>query len=388
MDLRDDGSFNLDLDYFNYCQGLTMTSRRFDELFDGPPREPESPLTQREMDIAASIQKVTEDVMLRMAHHVHRETGMTRACFAGGVALNCVGNGRILNEGPFDEVWIQPASGDAGGALGVALFIWHQLLENERRAIRPDAQKGSLLGPKFDSRAIDVFLRGRDAVSHHFDDLDELDQRLVDLLEDEKVVGFFQGRMEFGPRALGCRSIIGDARSRSMQSVMNLKIKFRESFRPFAPIVLAEYAEDIFDMAGGQDSPYMLIVSPVAESQRIAGLDDAAEGLDKLKVARSTVPAVTHVDDSARVQTVDSCRNSRLHTLMTRFYERTGCPVLINTSFNVRGEPIVCSPEHAYNCFMGTDMDVLVLEDHLLLKTEQPASHIDREDYLSRFELD
>ena len=388
MDLRDDGSFSLDLDYFNYCQGLTMTSHRFDELFDGPPREPESPLTQREMDLAASIQKVTEDVMLRMANHVHRETGMTKACFAGGVALNCVGNGRILDEGPFDEIWIQPASGDAGGALGAALFIWHQLLENERRAVRPDAQKGSLLGPGFDSRDIDAFLRKRGAVSRHFDDLDELDQRLVDLLEEEKVVGFFQGRMEFGPRALGCRSIIGDARSRSMQSVMNLKIKFRESFRPFAPIVLAEYAEDVFDMAGGQDSPYMLIVSQVTQSQRLAGLDDQAVGLDKLKVARSTIPAVTHVDDSARVQTVDSCRNSRLHTLMTRFFDRTGCPVLINTSFNVRGEPIVCSPEHAYDCFMGTDMDVLVLEDHLLLKDEQPESNIDREDYLSRFELD
>jgi carbamoyltransferase len=390
MDLEEDGSFRLDLEYFNYCQGLTMTSRRFDALFGGPPREPESPLTQREMDLAASIQKVTEEVMLRMARHVHATTGMTRACLAGGVALNCVGNGRILEDGPFDEIWIQPAAGDAGGALGAALFIWHQLLDNERRPAAPDSQHGSLLGPRFSSEAIAAVLDGCGAVYRTFDDPDELDETLVGLIEDEKVVGLFQGRMEFGPRALGCRSIIGDARSRTMQSVMNLKIKFRESFRPFAPIVLAEHAGEIFDLAGGQDSPYMLIVSPVTADLRLSGEDGdgPATGLDKLKVARSTVPAVTHVDHSARVQTVDRERNPRLHRLMTRFHRRTGCPVLINTSFNVRGEPIVCTPENAYHCFMGTDMDVLVLENHLLLKTDQPVSSVDRESYLSRFELD
>ena len=390
LDLEEDGSFRLNLDYFNYCQGLTMTSRRFDGLFGGPPREPESPLTQREMDLAASIQKVTEEVMLRMARHVHETTGMTRACLAGGVALNCVGNGRILEDGPFDEIWIQPAAGDAGGALGAALFIWHQLLDNDRRPSAPDGQHGSLLGPRFASETISAYLDGCGAVYRTFDDPDELDALLVDLIEDEKVVGLFQGRMEFGPRALGCRSIIGDARSRTMQSVMNLKIKFRESFRPFAPIVLAEHAGEVFDMAGGQDSPYMLIVSPVTADLRLSGEDGdgSATGLDKLKVARSKVPAITHVDHSARIQTVDRERNPRLHRLMTRFHRRTGCPVLINTSFNVRGEPIVCTPENAYHCFMGTDMDVLVLENHLLLKTDQPTSSVDRESYLSRFELD
>ena len=388
LELRDDGSFRLDLDYFNYCQGLTMTSARFDRLFGGPPRRPESELTQREMDLAASIQVVTEEIMLRMARHVHRQTGLTDLCLAGGVALNCVGNGRILREGPFDRIWIQPAAGDAGGALGVALFIWHQLLGNERRPASPDGQLGSLLGPSFDNDTIAAFLEGTGAVAHHIPDGDELDTRIVELIEDEKVVGLFQGRMEFGPRALGCRSIIGDARSRTMQSVMNLKIKYRESFRPFAPIVLAEHAADWFDLAGGQDSPYMLIVSPVAESRRLAVDDHGASGLAKLKLARSEVPAITHVDCSARVQTVDPVRHPRLHRLMSRFFERTGCPVLINTSFNVRGEPIVCSPEHAFHCFMGTDMDVLVLGNHLLLKSEQPVSRIDREGYLARFELD
>ncbi len=388
IDLGDDGSFRLDLDYFNYCQGLTMTSRRFDRLIGGPPRRPESPLTQREMDLAASIQTVTEEVMLRMARHVHDRTGLTAACLAGGVALNCVGNGRILRDGPFDEIWIQPAAGDAGGALGVALFIWHQLLGHDRTPRRPDGQHGSLLGPSFGRAEIASLVDGRGAVAHRFDDPDELDDRIAALIEDENVVGLFQGRMEFGPRALGCRSIIGDARSRSMQSVMNLKIKFRESFRPFAPIVLAEHAAEYFDLAGGLDSPYMLIVSPVADAVRLPVEDDGAVGLDKLKVPRSTIPAVTHVDGSARVQTVDRERHPRLHRLMTRFYARTGCPVLINTSFNVRGEPIVCTPEDAYTCFMGTDMDVLVLDDHLLLKHEQPTGDIDRDSYLSRFELD
>jgi carbamoyltransferase len=388
LNLHDDGSFSLDLDYFNYCQGLTMTSKNFDRLFGGPPREPESPLTQREMDLAASIQKVTEEVMLRIARHVHAETGMRRACLAGGVALNCVGNGRILEKGPFDEIWIQPGAGDAGGALGAALFIWHQLLDNPRETEKPDGQHGSLLGPSYPPDEIESFLAKQGAVAHRFSDLSELDDRIVSLIEDEKVVGLFHGRMEFGPRALGCRSIIGDARSRAMQSVMNLKIKFRESFRPFAPIVLAEHADEVFEMAGGQDSPYMLVVSPVADAMRLPVEESNAVGLDKLKVTRSRVPAITHVDHSARVQTVDAERYPRLHQLMTRFFERTDCPVLINTSFNVRGEPIVCTPEHAYHCFMGTEMDVLVLEDYLLLKEDQPESAIDRENYLSKFELD
>jgi carbamoyltransferase len=388
LDLKADGSFRLNLEYFNYCQGLTMTSRRFERLFGGPPRAPESPLTQREMDLAASIQKVTEEIMLRMARHVHEVTGMSNLCLAGGVALNCVGNGRILREGPFERVWIQPAAGDAGGALGTALFVWHELLDNPREPARPDGQRGSLLGPGFDGASIKSYLDRCGAVYHEYDDLSALDDELVELIENERVVGFFQGKMEFGPRALGCRSIIGDARSRTMQSVMNLKIKFRESFRPFAPIVLVEHAGDYFDMSGGQDSPYMLVVSQVAEGKRIDSADGDAVGLDKLKVIRSEVPAITHVDSSARVQTVDPVRHPRLHRLMTRFFEKTGCPVLINTSFNVRGEPIVCSPEHAYHCFMGTDMDVLVLENLLLLKTEQPESAVDREGYLAQFELD
>jgi carbamoyltransferase len=388
LDLRADGSFQLNLEYFNFCQGLTMTSKRFDRLFGGPPRQPESPLSQREMDLAASIQKVTEEILMRMVRHVHDVTGMSNLCLAGGVALNCVGNGRILREGPFERVWIQPAAGDAGGALGVSLFIWHQLLGNDRAVVHPDAQQGSLLGPSFDDASIQSFLDASGAVYHHFPDPDLLDSRIVELIEDEKVVGLFQGRMEFGPRALGCRSIIGDARSRAMQSVMNLKIKFRESFRPFAPIVLAERAAEYFDMAGDTDSPYMLVVSPVAAEQQLAVDQGDAVGLDKLKVVRSKIPAVTHVDSSARVQTVDRERNPRLHRLMIRFDEQTGCPVLINTSFNVRGEPIVCTPENAYHCFMGTDMDVLVLENTILLKSEQPMSEIDRESYLSRFELD
>ena len=388
LDLRADGSFRLNLEYFNYCQGLTMTSKRFDGLFGGPPRQPESPLTQREMDLAASIQKVTEEVLMRMVRHVHAVTGMSNLCLAGGVALNCVGNGRILREGPFDRVWIQPAAGDAGGALGVALFIWHQLLGNDRKVVEPDGQQGSLLGPSFDDESIRTFLDTTGAVYHHFPEPELLDARLVELIEDEKVVGLFQGRMEFGPRALGCRSIIGDARSRAMQSVMNLKIKYRESFRPFAPIVLTERAAEYFDMAGDTDSPYMLVVSPVAAEQQLPVDGGDVVGLDKLKTIRSRIPAVTHVDYSARVQTVDRERNPRLHRLMTRFDEKTGCPVLINTSFNVRGEPIVCTPENAYHCFMGTDMDVLVLENTILLKSEQPTSQVDRESYLSRFELD
>jgi carbamoyltransferase len=314
---------------------------------------------------------------------------MEDLCLAGGVALNCVGNGRILRDGPFKRIWIQPAAGDAGGALGVALFIWHQLLGNQRSPVLPDGQKGSLLGPRFSNDDINRFLEAAGAVYHRFDDEVDLIGRIVDLISEEKVVGLLQGRMEFGPRALGCRSIIGDARSRSMQSVMNLKIKFRESFRPFAPIVLRERVSDYFEMADDQDSPYMLMVAPVAKDKRLDTVDDGASGLDKLKASRSEVPAVTHVDYSARVQTVDGERHGRLYRLMKAFDSATGCPVMINTSFNVRGEPIVCSPEHAYRCFMGTNMDVLVMEDFLLLKHEQPqADGVDRDQYLAQFQLD
>jgi carbamoyltransferase len=389
IDLKPDGSFRMDLSYFNYCQGLTMTSKKFDRLFGGPPRSPETPLTQREMDLAASVQVVTEEVMMRAALRVHEETGSRNLCLAGGVALNCVGNGRILREGPFERIWIQPAAGDAGGALGVALFIWHQLLDNERKVEAPDGQRASLLGPRYSNDQIAGYLDQRGAVYERVDDEAELIRRVVDLIEQEKVVGLLQGRMEFGPRALGCRSIIGDARSRSMQSVMNLKIKFRESFRPFAPIVLRERVSEFFEMRDEEDSPYMLLVAPVSPDKRLSSDDGTAQGLDKLKVIRSQVPAITHVDFSARVQTVDAERHGMLYRLMKAFEARTGCPVMINTSFNVRGEPIVCSPEHAYHCFMGTDMDVLVLENHLLLKERQPASAIPkRDEYLAQFALD
>ena len=391
IDLKDDGSFRMDMSYFNYCEGLKMTSSKFDELFDGPPRKPEAPITVREMDLAASIQEVTEEIMLRSARHVHAETGQRNLCLAGGVALNCVGNGRILREGPFDNVWIQPAAGDAGGALGVALFIWHQLLGNSRTPIQPDGQQGSLLGPRSSPDAIRIFLGKVGAVYEEQPDDAALCETVADLMANEKVVGWFQGRMEFGPRALGARSIIGDARSVKMQSVMNLKIKFRESFRPFAPSVLRDSVDEYFEMRPGEDSPYMLLVAPVQDHRRLtdsaSGHD--ARGLDKLKVPRSDIPAVTHVDYSARVQTVDAERNGLYAELIRAFEKKTGCPVVINTSFNIRGEPIVCTPEHAYRCFMSTNMDVLVLERFVLLKSAQPnATAVGSEEYLAQFELD
>jgi carbamoyltransferase len=388
VDLKPDGSFRMDMRYFNYCNGLTMTSRAFDGLFGGPPRAPEAPLTEREMDMAASIQVVTEEIMLRAARHVHEQTGMKKLCLAGGVALNCVGNGRILREGPFDDIWIQPAAGDAGGALGTALFIWHQLLDNPRAALKHDSQQGSLLGPAFDERSIGAFLDGAGAEYRLCESDDELCDCVAELLAGEKVVGWFCGRMEFGPRALGARSILGDARSRDMQSVMNRKIKFRESFRPFAPSVLEEHAREYFEFRLGQESPYMLLVAPVQEGQRVAANGQAAErGLDKLKACRSTIPAVTHVDYSARVQTVDAERHGRYRQLLERFYAKTGCPVLINTSFNVRGEPIVCTPEEAYRCFQATHIDALVLERFVLVKKQSGAT-VDNEAYLSQFSLD
>ncbi|MCG8672913.1 MAG: hypothetical protein MI867_26190, partial [Pseudomonadales bacterium] len=354
MDLKDDGSFRLDLSYFNYCQGLRMTSRKFYRLFGAPPRAPESPLTQHHMDVAASVQLVTEEIMLRMARHVQAETGMKNLCLAGGVALNCVGNGRILREGPFENIWIQPAAGDAGGALGAALFIWHQLLDNERTTKPADLQKGSLLGPRFDEAQITSYLDSIGAVYTKHDSDEALCEDVAGALASEKVVGWFQDRMEFGPRALGARSIIGDARSTEMQSVMNLKIKFRESFRPFAPSVLEEHAPEYFGLKPGELSPYMLLVAPVNESRRIEVNGAAAhlEGIEKLKVPRSDVPAITHVDYSARVQTIDQERHRRYRRLLEAFEKKTGCPVIINTSFNVRGEPIVCSPEDAYRCFL------------------------------------
>jgi carbamoyltransferase len=390
IDLKADGSFRMDLSYFNYCQGLTMTNRRFDALFGGPPRPPESPIGQREMDIAASIQVVTEEIMLRCARFVHERTGLRQLCLAGGVALNCVGNGRILREGPFERLWIQPAAGDAGGALGVALHIWHQLLGRPRTARPGDSQRGSLLGPRFAEAEIGAFLDAAGARYRRFDDDATLCDHVAELMAREKVVGWLQGRMEFGPRALGGRSILGDARSERMQSVMNLKIKFRESFRPFAPCVLREQVGQYFDMRDGEESPYMLLVAPVARSKRVdadgmAGLF----GLEKLKVKRSVVPAITHVDFSARIQTVDAERHGRTHRLMRSFEQKTGCPVIINTSFNVRGEPIVCSPEQAYRCFMATNMDVLVLERYVLLKDEQPQAAEHRiDDYLAQYALD
>ncbi|MBN2376420.1 MAG: carbamoyltransferase, partial [Sedimentisphaerales bacterium] len=391
IDIKNDGSFRLNMSYFPYCHKLVMTNKKFEKLFGGPPRKPEAPLTQREMDMAASVQAVTEEIMLRAAKHVHHETGMKNLVLAGGVALNCVGNGRILRESPFENLWIQPAAGDAGGALGAALFVWYQLLNNERKTDGDDTQHASTLGPAYSNDQICQFLDSADALYHSINDDEELFDKVSDILNQEKVIGWFQDRMEFGPRALGNRSIIGDARSKKMQSVMNLKIKFRESFRPFAPCVLRDNVSDYFQMKPNQDSPYMLLVADVKEDKRIPADTDAQtlKGLEKLKIKRSVVPAITHVDYSARVQTVDAKRHPKLYRLMSLFKEKTGSAVIINTSFNIRGEPIVCSPEHAYRCFMATNMDVLVLGNQLLYKTEQPqAVQHDREQYLAQFELD
>ncbi|HEV2762126.1 MAG TPA: carbamoyltransferase, partial [Pyrinomonadaceae bacterium] len=393
VDLREDGSLRLNMKYFNFAHGLTMTNRRFDELFGGPPRKPESALTQREMDLARSVQEVTEEAMLRMARHAQRETGEKNLCLAGGVALNCVGNGRILREGPFERVWIQPAAGDAGGSLGAALSVWHQYLNNGRdlEAVcggHADGMRGSYLGPEYTNDDIRAFLDTAGATYRRVPRA-ELASTVARLLAEEKVVGWFQGRMEFGPRALGARSILGDPRSPRMQSQMNLKIKFRESFRPFAPSVLRERVADYFEL--DCDSPYMLLVAPVREDLRIP-MTDAEHGLfgvDKLNVPRSTIPAVTHVDYSARVQTVRREDNPLYHELLSAFERLTGCPVLVNTSFNVRGEPIVCTPENAYTCFMRTEMDCLVMEDYLLRKDEQGAElFVEDTAWQEEFQLD
>jgi carbamoyltransferase len=388
IDLKADGSFRMDMSYFAYCYRDVMTSPELDRLFGGPPRRSESDITQREMDIAASIQAVTEEIMLRSARHAHELTGSSNLVMAGGVALNCVGNGRILRDGPFENVWIQPAAGDAGGALGAALFVWYQLLDKPRETRPGDLQRGSLLGPAYGYEEVRGFLDGAGAVYRHYPDEEDLLEAVADLIAEQNVVGHMQGRMEFGPRALGARSILGDARSEKMQSVMNLKIKFRESFRPFAPAVLREQVDAYFEMRPEEDSPYMLLVAPVRRDRRKTQAEGAL-GLEKLKQVRSVVPAITHVDYSARVQTVDAERYPRFHGLLRRFDQKTGCPVLINTSFNVRGEPIVCTPADAYRCFMATGMDVLVIENFVLLKSDQPnAAAFDVEAYLGEFSLD
>ncbi len=391
LDLKEDGTFRLDMRYFNYCTGLTMTNRRFDDLFGGPPRQPEGDLTQREMDIAASIQVVTEEVVMRLANTLHRETGEKNLCLAGGVALNCVANGRLLREGPFEKLWIQPAAGDAGGAAGAAAVAWHGY-DGQPRKLNGDSgpaadrMRGSYLGPEFTPQQIRTELDAMGAKYTVLDD-DVLFSRTAQLLAAENVIGWFQGRMEFGPRALGGRSIIGDPRSTKMQSVMNLKIKYRESFRPFAPSVLWERVSDYFELDA--PSPYMLIVAPVREDLRLALTDEQERlfGIEKLNLERSTLPAITHVDYSARVQTVHETTNPRYHKLLKAFEQLTDCGVLVNTSFNVRGEPIVCTPADAYRCFMRTEMDCLVVGNHFLDKKEQPAWEHDT-DWQGEFELD
>jgi carbamoyltransferase len=386
IDLKPDGSYRLDQSYFDYCTGLTMTNSKFDGLFGAPPRKPADPLTQREMDLAASVQAVTEEVVLRMTRALREETGMQNLCLAGGVALNCVANGKVLRDGKFKQVWVQPAAGDAGGALGAALAAHHLFLDQPRSASQGrDRMQGAYLGPLYARADIEAQLAASGAKFSVVPDA-ELIEQAATLLASENVVGWFQGRMEFGPRALGGRSILGDPRSPQMQSVLNLKIKYRESFRPFAPSVLREHVSEWFGL--DEDSPYMLMVADVAQSRRIdtTGQDNALFGIEKLKVPRSSIPAVTHVDYSARIQTVHSDTNPRYHALISAFYAKTGCPVLINTSFNVRGEPIVCTPDDAFRCFMGTEMDVLVIGNCILLKKDQDEKL--KLDYRNAFELD
>ncbi len=373
IDLKEDGSFRMDMSYFNYCEGLTMTGRKFDQLFGGPPRRPDSLLTKRDMDIAASIQKVTEEIMLRSARHAHQMTGLKSLVMAGGVALNCVGNGRLLREGPFENIWVQPAAGDAGGALGVALFIWHQLLDRPRTPQPRDSQRGSLLGPTYSDAEVKRFLDSVGARYGHLRTDEALCDHIADRIADGNVVGWFQGAMEFGPRALGSRSLLGDPRNPDMQTVMNVKVKFREGFRPFAPAVLAEKAHEYFEVRPNEDSPYMLLVAPVRQDKRreLTEEEQKREGIDKLKTLRSVVPAITHVDYSARVQTVDAERHGLYHGVIDAFYRKTGCPVLVNTSFNLGWDPIVCSPQEAYHTFMASDIDVLCLGHYVLTKKEQ-----------------
>lgn len=386
IDLKDDGSFRVNLDYFNYAVGLTMTNDKFHELFGAPARKPESPLTQREMDLAASIQKVTEEIVVRMARHIKKETGQKYLCLAGGVALNCVANGILLRKKIFKDIWIQPAAGDAGGALGAALFTWYHYLGNTRKVRgKYDSQMGSYLGPAFDDATVEKYLK-KNNIPHKKLSKAKMLTTTADLIAQEKVIGWFQGRMEFGPRALGARSIIGDARSVKMQEIMNLKIKFRESFRPFAPAVLAEKASEYFEI--DRESPYMLLVADVKKKHRKFVPKNTRDlfGIEKLKVIRSDIPAVTHIDFSARLQTVNK-KNPVFYELLKAFYKKYHCPVIVNTSFNVRGEPIVCTPEDAYRCFMRTHMDYLVLGNYIIDKTKQPKTSKDT-DWKKEFILD
>jgi len=387
IDLKQDGTFRLDMSYFNYATGLTMTGSKLDKVFGGPPRKPESDLTQKEMDIARSIQAVTEEVVLRLSRTVHKELDVDYLCMAGGVALNCVANGRVLREGPFKDIWIQPAAGDAGGALGAALTVWHGYLDKPREVNNiDDGMRGSYLGRRYTNDEITAYLDSVDAPYSKLED-EELMPELAKILDSEKVVGWFSGRMEFGPRALGGRSIIGDPRSPKMQSIMNLKIKYRESFRPFAPAIKAENVSDWFEI--DRKSPYMLLVAPVKEDKRKPMTEEQQKlfGVEKLNVPRSELPAVTHVDYSARIQTIHKDTNPRFHDLISHFESRAECPVLINTSFNVRGEPIVASPEDAYRCFMRTEMDYLVMENILLSKEDQP-DHMKDDSWKDEFVLD
>lgn len=386
IDLKEDGSFKMNMEYFNYAAGLTMTSEKFHKLFGGPPRKPESKLTQKEMDLARSIQDVTEEIVLRMAKHVYKETRMKNLCLAGGVALNCVANGRLLKEGPFDDIWIQPAAGDAGGAVGAALVIWHQYLDNERIIPHSDKMNGAYLGPEYSEEEILAFLNSNN-IPYKKLSSEELPEIVAELLARENVIGWFQGRMEFGPRALGNRSILGDARSPKMQETMNLKIKFRESFRPFAPSILAEKLSDYFELE--KESPYMLLVANVKKERRKEMTEEQKRlfGIDKLNIPRSDIPAVTHIDYSARIQTVHKETNKLYYDLIAQFEKKQNCAVIVNTSFNVRGEPIVCSPSDAYKCFMRTNMDYLVLGNFLLDKKIQPPLKNDI-NWKKEFELD
>ena len=387
IDVKDDGSFKMNMDYFNYTAGLTMTSKKFHKLFGGPPRKAESKLTQKEMDLTRSIQEVAEEIVLKIARHVKKETGMKYLCLAGGVALNCVANGKLLRSGIFEDIWIQPAAGDAGGAVGSALFVWYQYLNNQRKADdKTDFMKGAYLGPVFNNDKIESYLK-KNGYPYQILSNEELPEKIADLIVAEKVIGWFQGRMEFGPRALGSRTIIGDARSSEMQKIMNLKIKYRESFRPFAPSIRAENISDYFEI--DRESPYMLLVADVKKSKQIemSAEQNSYFGLEKLNVVRSEIPAITHVDYSARIQSVNKHTNPRYHKMLSKLNDKHGCPVIVNTSFNVRGEPIVCTPKDAYLCFMRTEMDYLIMGNSLLKKEDQKPLAGDS-DWRNEFELD
>lgn len=389
IDIKKDGSYKLNMDYFNYTSGLTMTNKKFDKLFGAPAKKRESEVTQVEMDLAASIQLVTEEVVSTMARHAREETGSENLCLAGGVALNCVSNGKLLRENIFKNIWIQPAAGDAGGAVGSAYAVYYEEMKRKRNlnSSKMDGMQGGYLGPKCSPKAIVKYLDSVNAVYQYISDEEDLLDKVSDALKDEKVIGWHHDRMEFGPRSLGHRSILGDARSKKMQSIMNLKIKYRESFRPFAPTVLSEHVAEWFDL--DSDSPYMLLVADVKKDKQLSMTAEQEQlfGIEKLNVPRSEIPAVTHVDYSARVQTVHKETNPRYHGLLKRFFDKTGCPVIVNTSFNVRGEPIVCNEEDSYRCFMRTEMDVLVIDDYLLYKQDQPAFQ-DKGNWKDEFELD